>query len=378
MPQKKSKKRIKKKQLPLILLGFLFILLFAVVFSAQMRQDPRSNAAPPANVLVDQNNLSFTANGHTSTYNLYAAGLNYSNPVGMLIFLDGTGEGGIDNNSSYMMGGPNGLVAVAKKHNMVLLTPFSPNRTCKCWHEGDTDGYVKWTESLVTAVESKYQIDKRRIAMGGYSSGASMLTSSWIPSGSGGRTMDAGVLVMFSLGGAYGNISATPNFKANVHLHWTIGDKDSFLQDAKDGYKEFTDQGFKTSISIVPGMSHNRPSDFGKIMDQQISLHVSGSTVGPSPTTAVVPSSACLGACPSPTSIEEEATPSPAIQPTDVPTVVPTAESQPTNQPEPTGVAPTGTPISQPDEKTIKSSLLAAVINVILLLIKLLLGWIPK
>ena len=70
---------------------------------------------------------------------LYAAGLDWSRPVGLLVYADGSGEYGLENpRSSYLLGGDKGLAAVAKRANMVLLTPFSPNRSCSdgggaCW-----------------------------------------------------------------------------------------------------------------------------------------------------------------------------------------------------------------------------------------------------
>ena len=138
---------------------------------------------------TDRTNLSFTSNGYTSTYHLYAGGLDWSKSVGLLIYTDGSGEYGLKNpNSTYLLAGNNGMIAVAKKNNMVLLTPLSPNKNCadgdgSCWYMGDPPGYAKWAEDLVTQVQSQYPIDKKRIAFGGYSSGAQLATEWWVPSG---------------------------------------------------------------------------------------------------------------------------------------------------------------------------------------------------
>ena len=68
---------------------------------------------------TDRTNLSFTSNGYTSTYHLYAGGLDWSKSVGLLIYTDGSGEFGLKNpKSSYLLAGSDGMIAVAKKHNM--------------------------------------------------------------------------------------------------------------------------------------------------------------------------------------------------------------------------------------------------------------------
>ena len=159
---------------------------------------------------TDRTNLSFTSNGYTSTYHLYAGGLDWSGtkPVGLLIYTDGSAEFGLKNpKDTYLMGRRYGMIAVAKKHNMILLTPLSPNKNCSngdgsCWYLGDPPGYTRWAEALVKLIQSQYPIDKKRIAFGGYSSGAQFATEYWVPSGTTQRTMEAGVIVAISFGGS--------------------------------------------------------------------------------------------------------------------------------------------------------------------------------
>ena len=122
---------------------------------------------------TDRTNLSFTSGIYTSKYHLYAGGLDWSKSVGLLIYTDGSGEFGLKHpKGSYLLAGNNGMIAVAKKHNMVLLTPLSPNKNCSdgdgsCWYLGDPPGYARWAEALVKQVQSQYPIDKKRIAVGG-------------------------------------------------------------------------------------------------------------------------------------------------------------------------------------------------------------------
>lgn len=247
---------------------------------------PASTTIGAGGSKTDRTNLSFSS-GYTSKYHLYAGGLNWSSPVGLLLYTDGSGEYGLKNpKSSYLLGGGNGLIAVAKKHNMVLLTPFSPNKSCSdgdgsCWYLGDPLGYARWAEALVKLVQSQYPIAKNRVAVGGYSSGAQFCTEWWVPSGAAQRTMTGGVIVGISYGGTpkIKEVAYSPAFKSNVHMNWNVGTNDpSYTKDGnysvKPGYDHYTKAGFKTSLDIVPGLAHERDGTFGAVMDAQIAKHV--------------------------------------------------------------------------------------------------------
>jgi len=236
---------------------------------------------------TDRTNLSFTSLPYTSKYHLYAGGLDWSKPVGLLIYTDGSGEYGLKHLSDpYLMAGSNGMIAIAKKNNMVLLTPLSPNKSCddgdgSCWYMGDSPGYTRWAESLVNQVESQYPIDKRRVAFGGYSSGAQLATEWWVPSGAAQRTMEDGVIVAISYGGSpkMPETAYTQEFKTNVHMTWNVGSKDkSYKGDGKysvkAGYDHYTAAGFQTTLILVPGLKHDRDGQFGGVMDAQITEYV--------------------------------------------------------------------------------------------------------
>jgi hypothetical protein len=82
--------------------------------------------------LTDRTSVSYTNTaGTTSVGHIYAAGLDWSKPVGLLLYTDGSGEFGLANtSSSYLLAGGNGLIAKAKKHNMILVTPRAPGGPC--------------------------------------------------------------------------------------------------------------------------------------------------------------------------------------------------------------------------------------------------------
>lgn len=334
MIKKQKTNRAVKKTQPLkkglntkvITVVLLLLGLFVLLVLLQQRQDLRSKAAPSAQLQTDRTNLSFTANGYTSEYHLYAAGLDWTKPVGLLMYTDGSGESGLKNPSgTHLLAGSKGMIAIAKKHNMVLVTPFSPNKGCEggtesCWYEGDSPGYAKWAEALIASIESQYQIDKRRVAVGGYSSGATFTTGWFVPSGGAQRIMDDGVIVAISYGGpAYmDEVAYTAAFKSNVHMNWNVGDQDESLSDVKEGHQHYTQAGFQTSLDILPGVDHDRSQQFGTIMDAQITKHVIPAT-GAVPTTAtqptgeVSPTYVCVGSgscvpsgSPEPTMPEDE------------------------------------------------------------------------
>src|SRR5262245_43430512 len=270
-----------------------------ITFLLRRVGNPSSTAAAAPPNATNRTGLSFTGAGYTSEYHVFAAGLDWNKKVGLLLYTDGSAEFGLKNpGDSYLLAGTNGMIAIAKKHNMVLLTPLSPNKACQdgdgsCWYQGDPPGYAAWVEALVNQIYSEYPIDTTRIAVGGYSSGAQFCTEYWVPSGGAQRTMADGVIVAISFGGKpqMTPVTFTAGFKANVHMNWNVGQNDpSWLVDdptegpgtgynGKAGYDYYTANGFLTSSDIIPGTDHFRDGDFGSIMDAQIIEHVPPSTV---------------------------------------------------------------------------------------------------
>ena len=250
--------------------------------------------APPAadaGPLTDTTNLEFTdSRGVTSSYHLYAAGLDWTKPVGLMIYTDGTGEYGLNNpDSPYLLAGDDGLVNVAKRHNLILLTPHAPGGDCRCWYQTSTgidpDEKAAWSADLIEHVQSRYGTDPARVAFGGYSSGAQWTTRYFGPRHAA-QVMTDGVAVAISYGGQpSGTPEFTPEFIENVPFVWNVGANDPALNGsagARDGYDWYTDAGFATTLDVVPGVGHGRSGQFGAIMDDAVSEHVpAGSTTPP-------------------------------------------------------------------------------------------------
>src|SRR5690606_29784951 len=158
--------------------------------------------------LTNRLDQSFTSAGLTSSYHIVAAGLDWSRPVGLLVYTDGSGGYGLDNpNSTYLLDadGDAGLVAVARKHNLLLLTPEAPAPGCdgtdNCWYDSrNAVGKARWSSDLISRVTSQYDIDLDRVVIGGYSSGAQWTTRFFLPAHGEAHSVDLAVAIAY--GGA--------------------------------------------------------------------------------------------------------------------------------------------------------------------------------
>lgn len=233
--------------------------------------------------------------GLSSTYHLFADGLDWSKNVGLMVYTDGSGEWGLDSSrtaNTYLLGGTNGLIAVAKRQNMVLLTPRAPGGPCDdgdgvCWYDHSSTTAtspwqkLEWSNELIRYVLTRYNIDRRRIAIGGYSSGAQWTTAWWGPKYAS-QVMADGVAVAISYGGQPRVTPAiTPEFKAAVPFVWDVGSLDtSYTQPTWDdgvvtGRTWYQDAGFTTTdLVVVDGRNHARDGEFGAIMEREITARV--------------------------------------------------------------------------------------------------------
>jgi hypothetical protein len=241
--------------------------------------------------LTDRTNVSFTdAAGTQSTFHCYAAGLDWTKKVGLLVYTDGSGEFGLYNpTSTYLLAGAtDGMIAVAKRHNMVLLTPMAPGGPCDdgdgtCWY--DESGAMSkpaknaWSYAVVQHIQSQYDIHLDRVVLGGYSSGAQWTTEFFGPAYAQ-RVMSDGLMVAISYGGAPKVVAVYGDaFKAAVPVVWDVGDQDPAYQGvagATEGRDWYQSNGFATTeLNVLAGRTHTRNNgEFGQIMDREILQHV--------------------------------------------------------------------------------------------------------
>lgn len=250
---------------------------------------------------VDATGLTHDNGVKTSKYHLFAGGLDWTKNVGLLVYGDGSGEYGyqaaqITNQSPYLLYGATGLIAVAKKHNMVLLAPMAPGDGCTdndgvCWYMNSFDGTTlaqktAWSKSLIDYVMGRYNIDKQRVVLGGYSSGAQWAMQYYGPQHAS-TVMSDGLLLAISYGGEpQGTINYPTAFKQAVAAVWDVGALDPAynsdgIWDAQSGYDWYTANGFTTTqLHVVQNEDHNRYDEttmvgqYGTIVDREITEHV--------------------------------------------------------------------------------------------------------
>jgi hypothetical protein len=211
---------------------------------------------------TDQQRTTFTAaNGQTGRYLRYAGGIDPSRQVGLVVYVDGTGEYGVDNpGSSYALGGPSGLVATAKARNMITLAVESPNQSCECWHTGDTAAYADFLANLVEKQLTAYPIGE--VWLAGFSSGAQEITRFLVP-----RHPEllrvGGGWVVFGGGGppAGSGAAVTADRMAGVRGHWYTGTADTAVPldaswGARAGKSWYAARGVTTTSEFPSGVGH--------------------------------------------------------------------------------------------------------------------------
>lgn len=301
------------------LVTLLALLLSALLLPVPAQATPSSGSGGP---LTDRLDVPFTAAGYTSDFHVFAAGLDWSKEVGLLLYTDGSGGYGIDNpNATYLLDadGTAGLVAVAKKHNLLLVTPEAPGPGCdgtdNCWYDSQAVGKASWARAVVDHIYSQYPVEKERVVISGYSSGA-QFTTRWFVPAHGAAVQQDGLFFPIAYGGAPAVAATFPeSYKAAVHGHWDTGTADAAYSTsswgAVGGHNWYRSNGFQTTSSWPSGVGHSRGGQFAGLLDRQIQLHVrpAQSVGATTPTPAPVPA------------------PTPA--PTPVPTPTPTPDPVP-------------------------------------------------
>lgn len=197
--------------------------------------------------LTDQLSISFTSGGMTGQYHRYAAGRTNSTitrPMGLVLQFHGDGAYEFYNpNSSYSLGGSNGIRQVALDYNMICVPLLTPNSDKTWWTTGNAN--ADWVNGLVTTeLYPRYNIDRSRIWLSGYSGGAQFISQYLVPEYSA-IFVDGGAVISGG-GGAPGTNSdpSTINpfsvdFKRDFALHWFTATGDTGWDD--DGYNAYAD-----------------------------------------------------------------------------------------------------------------------------------------
>jgi hypothetical protein len=226
---------------------------------------------------TDQSRSSFTAaNGQTGRYLRYAAGIDPSRAVGLVVYVDGTGEYGIDNpTSSYALGGSAGLVAVDRARNLITVAVESPNQSCECWHTGDTSAYADFLAQLIEQQLASYPITD--VWLAGFSSGSQEITRFLVPRHPELMRLGGG-WVVFGGGGppAANGAAVTAARMAGVRGHWYTGTADTAVPmtaswGAQAGERWYAARGVRATAEYPAGVGHTLGgrlgSDVARVVD---------------------------------------------------------------------------------------------------------------
>lgn len=316
-------------------LATLGVGLFAVAGAAVPAQ-----AADPVET---GRNLSYTdSTGRTSTYHVWADGIDWEQNVGVLYYLDGDYFSKDPQYSQIMNPGGNVLTSMAKdanSKNLVLIAAETPSAYEDGWgytwyREGAKN--AKWVDDFATSMQSKAGFDTDYTWIAGYSGGAEHISfdlltqdrSDWLGGGA----------VLIAGGGSGENTVPSPGNK-DLPMVWYAGSEDgptqtnppewSALGAAEEGHATYKAAGYTNArLSILQGLGHH-DYDLAGLVSQNTKA---AATPKPKPTKTQTQSPS-----PEPTETETETeTPSPEPEPSN--TATQTSEPTPTTTPTETPV----------------------------------------
>lgn len=163
---------------------------------------------------------SFGERHDRSNYHLFTRGVDFSEPVGLLVRLHGDGA------EEYLY--PEGLSAclarVAETHNLITLVPQTPDRYSMTWWR-DLEGNVDWLNSLVAKISAEYSVDAESVWWMGYSGGAELISYGLIPYSAESVT---GGAILLGGGGApeLDRLDVDVSMREAMPLYWVTGQRD--------------------------------------------------------------------------------------------------------------------------------------------------------
>ncbi len=219
--------------------------------------------------------------GVPGKYHVFAADVDDTRSVGLLVQFHGDGAYEFDNpTSSYSYGGSAGLRAVAVQHNMIMLAARTPDTVgSPTWWEAGSANADYARDLIQSVVLNRYDIDPQRIWLVGYSGGAQFITRYFLPKYS--SMITDGGSVVFG-GGGTPAVTVQPfasSLVSGFRMYWYTGAADdgtcvgheyNALSDAQRGSAYYTTRGFSTGLETPAGVCHNLSGKFGTVVDGQL------------------------------------------------------------------------------------------------------------
>lgn len=232
----------------------------------------------------DRTFQTFTAaNGLSSKYHVYAAGVPQDHAAGVVLQFHGDGAYEFANpTSSYSLGGPSGIVAQSRSRGYITVAVRAPDSTGEItwWENGSAN--ADFVADLLEKLKAGYDIDTDDIWLVGYSGGAQFITQFFLPKYS--RTLGGGGTVVFG-GGGTPRVPVQPfagSLIADLPMHWytggadngtTVSDGYNALLDAQKGSAWYAGRGFTVDLESPPGLGHNLSGKFGTVLARHLDDH---------------------------------------------------------------------------------------------------------
>ena len=212
---------------------------------------------------ADRMNVPFEHDGVTSSYHVFAEGVDWSRPVGVVFRFHGDGAYEFHNPQHKV----SCLAEVARSHNMVLVAPRTPDRQGEpTWWE-DLDGNAEWFTALAEQrIFPAYDLDRSRTWLHGYSGGAEFISYELLADRV--DLLQGGGAVLSGGGGAPSTGSSQPTRQQleQLLLHWDVGRDDDgtdplapfdALAAAAAGHARYEAAGYqRTSVRYREGVDH--------------------------------------------------------------------------------------------------------------------------
>ncbi|GAA1746588.1 hypothetical protein [Kocuria aegyptia] len=244
----------------------------------------------------DRLDIAFEHEGTTSSYHVFADGIDWSEPVGVVFRLHGDG--------AYEYHHPEHKVSclaeVARSHNAVLVAPRTPDREGEPTWWQDLDGNADWFVALAEQrIFAEYDLDRSRTWLHGYSGGAEFISYELLADRA--DFLVGGGAVLAGGGGApsTGTSEPTEEQLERLLLHWDVGLDDDgtdpyapfdALSAAAAGHAWYEDAGYaRTSVRYREGVDHFELPE-ARVLDAAMaaaeSISAPSTELSPDPSTA--------------------------------------------------------------------------------------------
>lgn len=235
---------------------------------------PSSPAAGQQLVGERRNSRYVDAAGTTSTYHLLGRPAQLQ---GLVVYLDGDGMAGHDAMSESVragsgpLGGPGGLVDVAERRGLYVLSIRTPSADGTFWRDlGRNTDYAAELASRIAA-----EVGTNRVAWVGYSGGAQLLSKGILS-----RRPQACTLTAIAAGGGGPQSVPAPPANGACPLLWATGTGDvaaaasdgyDALRDARAGAGAYAARGWPAMIWTPQGVDHaGIRTQLGRLLDYQL------------------------------------------------------------------------------------------------------------